>query len=330
MLMFKLLYRGVTRLPGASGQNKKDTLFFLLSRENYYPINNELFNEMKYGQKTHLKRDEIAKTALTYAESETVNQSLSNALEGFAESLSALGDYGDARAQNIDAKVVAELSKYEQICKSAKEEVKEIYAVRDKELTRRKQLDRIRERNPRQRQQIIQAETELVKATAEVSKSIHNLEEKTTRFEKQKLHDIKKILLDFIAVEIGYHAKALEVFTKAYNDVNTINEERDLEELKKSLHSTDKTQHKFSSKRPIFRSSGSLGSLGTIFTSQYKKTPGIPDSKKFSKSEETLDSMKRSSSESDSEEESEDDETMSSDEDKVSPIMVRKSRKSLD
>ncbi|CAH1991213.1 unnamed protein product [Acanthoscelides obtectus] len=177
------------------------------------------------------KGDEIAKTALTYAETETVNQSLSNALESFAESLSALGDYGDARAQTIDAKVVSELSKYEQICKNVKEEVKEIYAIRDRELTRRRQLDRIRERNPRQRQQIIQAETDLVKATAEVSKSIHNLEEKTTRFEKQKLHDIKKILLDFISVEIGYHAKALEIFTKAYNDVNSINEERDLEDF---------------------------------------------------------------------------------------------------
>lgn len=74
----------------------------------------------------------------------------------------------------------------------------------------------------------MQAETELVKATAEVSKTIHSLEEKTNNFERQKLHDIKSILLDFITIEIGYHAKVLEIFTKAFNDIEHINEESDL------------------------------------------------------------------------------------------------------
>ncbi|VEN45703.1 unnamed protein product [Callosobruchus maculatus] len=102
-----------------------------------------------------------------------------------------------------------------------------------------------------------------------------------------------------------------------------------MSELKKSLHATDKSQHKFLRKRPMFRASGSLGSLGTIFTTQNKRTPGIPGSMKFSKSEETLDSTKHSSSESVSEEETEDEETTSSDEDKESPMMVQKTKKAL-
>lgn len=75
----------------------------------------------------------------------------------------------------------------------------------------------------------IQAETEFVKATTEVSKIVRGIEEKTTTFERQKLHDIKAILMDFINVELGYHAKALELLTTAYKEVSSIDEDADLQ-----------------------------------------------------------------------------------------------------
>lgn len=68
----------------------------------------------------------------------------------------------------------------------------------------------------------------MVKATTEVARTVHNLEEQITTFEKQKLHDTKSILLDFISTEMGYHAKVIEILTKAYQDVDSINEETDL------------------------------------------------------------------------------------------------------
>jgi hypothetical protein len=58
---------------------------------------------------------------------------------------------------------------------------------------------------------------------------LRNLDEKSTEFEKQKLHDIKSILLDFVSVEMGYHARALEVLTNAYKGISSIDEEADLE-----------------------------------------------------------------------------------------------------
>lgn len=175
------------------------------------------------------KGDELAKVSLCYAEAEEINGSLSEALANFASSMSILSDYGDLRVQNIDNKVVNELTQYENICKHSKNEVRQIFAARDKELTKRRQLDRIRDRNPRNRQQILQAETELVKATTEVTKTIHNLEEQITTFERNKLHDLKEILLDFISGEMGYHARALELLTRAYQDVDAIDEESDLQ-----------------------------------------------------------------------------------------------------
>lgn len=75
----------------------------------------------------------------------------------------------------------------------------------------------------------IQAETELVKASAEFSRNLQNMAGKSVEFEKQKLHDIKSIFLDFVTIEMGYHAKALEVLTSAYKSINTINEDTDLE-----------------------------------------------------------------------------------------------------
>lgn len=99
--------------------------------------------------------DEITKVLLNFAGKETINKSLVLALENFAESLSSLSDYGDARVQGIDNQVVDQFRKYEDICKNVKDEVKEIYTARDKEMSRRRQLDKIRERNPRNRQQIV-------------------------------------------------------------------------------------------------------------------------------------------------------------------------------
>lgn len=75
----------------------------------------------------------------------------------------------------------------------------------------------------------MQAETEVAKATAELSKTLHNIEEKSSTFEKQKLHDLKEILLDFVRIEMGFHARSLEVLTDAFSLVHGINEDSDLE-----------------------------------------------------------------------------------------------------
>ncbi|ENN73665.1 hypothetical protein YQE_09742, partial [Dendroctonus ponderosae] len=174
----------------------------------------------QYARKTARVRDkgdEISKSVISYSAGETVNRSLSIGLDGFAASMSTLSDYGDARTRGLELKVVGEFSKYEDICKRAREEVRDIFAAREREMQRKKQLDRIREKNPRNRQQIMQAETEVAKATAELSKTVHTIEEKASTFEKEKLHDLKAILLDFIRIEMGYHARSLEVLTGAFS-----------------------------------------------------------------------------------------------------------------
>ncbi|XP_026667004.1 protein FAM92A-A isoform X1 [Ceratina calcarata] len=222
------------------------------------------------------KGDEIAKVIQTYAQSETINRSLANGLTNFSATLSVIGDYSDAKVQRFDAKIVAPLSQYATICKHAREDVKNIFTARDKELTRKRHLDRLRERNPRNRQMITQAESELMKASVEVSRVVRGLEEQIDSFEKRKSHDLKTILLDFIVIELSFHAKTLELLTKAYQDIADIDESKDLEdfhlmrgningEFREVMRVPDSVARLSTVGRTSFRQSYSLTNLASRF-----------------------------------------------------------------
>lgn len=213
------------------------------------------------------KGDEIAKIIQTYAQSETINRSLSNGLANFSATLSVIGDYRDAKVQRFDAKIVSPLSQYATICKHARDDVKNTFTTRDKELTRKRHLDRLRERNPRNRQMISQAESELMKASVEVSRVVKGLEEQIDAFEKRKLHDLKTVLLDFIIIELSFHAKTLELLTKGYQDISEIDEVKDLEEFREVMHIPDSIARLPTVGRTSFRQSYSLTNLASRFMS---------------------------------------------------------------
>ncbi|KAL2712606.1 protein FAM92A-B isoform X1 [Vespula squamosa] len=249
------------------------------------------------------KNDEVAKTIHTYAESELINRSLNNGLLNFSATLSAIGDYRDAQVQRLDAKVVAPLSQYATICKHARDDVKNTFSVRDKELTKRKQLDKIREKNPRNRQMIkryqSQAESELMKAAVEVSRVIKGLEEQIDSFERRKLHDLKSVLLDFVTIEMSFHTKAIELLTKAYQDIADINETKDLEdfqsargdmngEFRETMRVPDSITRLDTVGRTSFRQAYSLSNLASRFIS----SPMIPQKSPHDRTTELTDSLK--------------------------------------
>lgn len=224
------------------------------------------------------KSDEVVKIIQDYAEAENVNKSLKNGLLQFSSTLSAIGDYRDAEVQRLETKVVSELSQYESICKHAKEEVKNTFTVCDRELARKKHLDRIRERNPRNRQQISLAESELLKASADVSRTVKSLEEQSDMFEKKKLQDIKALFLTFVSIELSFHSKAVEFFSKAYQDIAGIDEDEDMEEFRNALRVPDSISRLDTVKRTSFRNSSF--SLASLFATPpgFKRSPeGIPN-----------------------------------------------------
>ncbi|KAM8731696.1 CBY1-interacting BAR domain-containing protein 1-like [Acanthopagrus schlegelii] len=74
-----------------------------------------------------------------------------------------------------------------------------------------------------------EAEVNAQKASNNAQRSIRQLEETITDFQRQKLEDIKRIFTDFITVEMLFHAKALEVYTHTYDNLEAMNTQKDLE-----------------------------------------------------------------------------------------------------
>jgi protein FAM92 len=73
------------------------------------------------------------------------------------------------------------------------------------------------------------AETELARASADVSRTLRSLEEQMDNFESLKLGVTRKVLKNLVIAEIALHTKEIELLTKAHDDLQSIDEEQDLE-----------------------------------------------------------------------------------------------------
>ncbi|MEQ2244890.1 Protein fam92a [Ilyodon furcidens] len=63
----------------------------------------------------------------------------------------------------------------------------------------------------------------------DATRTTKQLEETIDEFERQKIQDIKKVFGEFVTVEMSFHAKALEIYTSAFQSIQSVNEEADLE-----------------------------------------------------------------------------------------------------
>lgn len=181
------------------------------------------------------KGDEVSTALLRYGEVENLNKSLRSSLCETADTLAAVQDFRNVEVERLESRVVGELALYEGVCKSAREELKRSFNTRQQEMNHRRNLERAKSRHPQNRQQIAIAETKLQKATVEAKRACENIEEQMDQFEQRKVTDLKRILKDFIQTELAFHAKAVELYTKAYNQISNIEEEEDLEEFRNAL-----------------------------------------------------------------------------------------------
>ncbi|XP_026989680.1 CBY1-interacting BAR domain-containing protein 1 isoform X2 [Tachysurus fulvidraco] len=137
-----------------------------------------------------------------YADTET--PTLKNGLKNFADQLAKIQDYRQAQVERLDAKVVEPLKAYGSVVKQRKEDLKLAQSARNREAKQMQQLEKTRHRNPSDRQIISQ-----------------------------------NILGEFVTVEMAFHAKALEVYTTAYQYIKNVDEEADLEVFRSTLHPPD-------------------------------------------------------------------------------------------
>jgi len=74
-------------------------------------------------------------------------------------------------------------------------------------------------------------ETELARASADVSRTLRSLEEQMDAFETLKLSVTTKALKNLVVAEMALHAKEMELLSKAYEELQLIDEQQDLEVL---------------------------------------------------------------------------------------------------
>ncbi|XP_062615893.1 CBY1-interacting BAR domain-containing protein 2-like [Saccostrea cucullata] len=181
------------------------------------------------------KGDQIAKDLVDYTDAETYNPSMVRSLSEFASNLSSVQDYRQAQVTRLEAKVLTPLANYGLKCKQAKNDIKEGMKTQELEVNQRKKLDRLRQKAPANRAQLTMAETELQKASVKASAVTKNLEQLIDKFEEEKLKDLKKILTDFVNIEMIYHAKALEMYTECFQNIKSFDLDEDIEEFRSKM-----------------------------------------------------------------------------------------------
>ncbi|MBN3315333.1 FA92A protein, partial [Atractosteus spatula] len=181
------------------------------------------------------KADLLVREVSLYADTETPN--LKNGLKNFADQLAKIQDYRQAEVERLEAKVIEPLKCYGTLVKLKRDDLKTTQSARNREAKQMQQLERMRQRSPSDRQII--AESELQRATMDATRTTRQLEETIDEFEKQKIRDIKKIFGEFVTIEMTFHAKALEVYTTAFQHIQNVDEEEDLEVFRSSLRPPD-------------------------------------------------------------------------------------------
>ncbi|XP_064466424.1 CBY1-interacting BAR domain-containing protein 1-A-like isoform X4 [Ornithodoros turicata] len=183
--------------------------------------------------------DNLATALLNYSQEEVLNPSLKTALANTAEVVAMEQDFRNTLVHRVHKNVVYELSHYGKICKAAKVDEK------------------------------------LFKATTEEKRSRQKLERQMETFERRKLSDIKRILLEYITAEMVFHSKALEGLSTAHQHIISISVMNDLQsflgvlkngnqrELLKLKDSAQETEYTEKHRREI---AGSVPALVTTTT----------------------------------------------------------------
>ncbi|XP_041077341.1 CBY1-interacting BAR domain-containing protein 2-like [Polyodon spathula] len=195
-----------------------------------------------YTRKTAKLRDKadlLVKQLSDFANTE--NPELRTCLKSLADDLAMVQDYRQAEVERLENRVVMPLKAYGDIIKQKRADMKKFNSIRNHEMKELEKLEKIRLKNPSDRHGISQAEASAQKASAEASHTTRQLEETMNDFQKQKMEDIKKIFSDFLTIEMLFHAKALEIYSSTFQNLENFDMEKDLETYRSRVHIYDGT-----------------------------------------------------------------------------------------
>ena len=202
--------------------------------------------------------DTLHKSLINYAQDES--PILKRGLDAFSECFAAVQDHRNTLVSRLESKVLRKFAVYETRCKQARQDLRQHSQAHLKELNEHKTLERVRNRSPNQQNfKLAQAETKFQKAADEANRSSQILNDQVTEFERQKVRDLKGIYGDFMLSEMMFYAKALEIYTRGYQELMNVDEEEEVNYLQTSLKWSP---HSFGS-RNVEHYGGSAPNLST-------------------------------------------------------------------
>ncbi|KAM5296775.1 CBY1-interacting BAR domain-containing protein 2 isoform 2-T2 [Glossophaga mutica] len=193
-----------------------------------------------YTRKTARLRDTADRLVLQLIDfASTEGPEMRATLRDLAEDLAKVQDYRQAQVERLEVKVVNPLKLYGAQIKQTRAEIKKFKRVRNNEIKQLEKLEKLRQKSPWDRQMIhlsqSQAETSVQKALGDTGRTTHQLEETVDAFQMQKLKDLQKMFSDFVTIELVFHAKAVEVYSSAFQTLGGCDLERDLEDFRAKM-----------------------------------------------------------------------------------------------
>uniref|UniRef100_A0A667X6M1 CBY1 interacting BAR domain containing 2 n=1 Tax=Myripristis murdjan TaxID=586833 RepID=A0A667X6M1_9TELE len=171
--------------------------------------------------------------------SSTEDPALRVGLKNLAEDLAMVQDYRQAQVERLETRVVAPLKAYGDIVKSKRVStdvpIKLVTLTQNKSSFQCKPLfiQRVTQRAsfPFQESPVYKLirEVNAQKASNNAQRSTRQLEETINDFQRQKVEEIKRVFTDFITVEMLFHAKALEIYTHTFQNLEAMDINKDLE-----------------------------------------------------------------------------------------------------
>ncbi|XP_029781190.1 protein FAM92B isoform X2 [Suricata suricatta] len=180
------------------------------------------------------KADQLVRQLAGFASTE--NPEMRATVRNFAEDLAKVQDYRQAEVERLETKVIGPLKLYGAHIKQTRAEIKKFKRVQKNEIKQLEKLEKLRQKSPSDRQTISQAETSVQRASADAGRITRQLEGMIDAFQKQKLKDFQKIFSDFVTIEMVFHAKAVEVYSSAFQTLENYDLERDLEDFRAKMH----------------------------------------------------------------------------------------------
>lgn len=193
------------------------------SEKNVHLITASLEGIVKKESKFCNKIDELANKFKGISDSEAYDASLEQLFDTMSTATVHLADIESNKISRIENKLMNDLIQCEVICRSTRDEIKNLSSLRDFELNKRSQFNL----SKKTRKNAL-VENEIMLSNIQMSKIIKELTATAEKFESQKFNNIKEIMLNFMLIQLKYFASGIEILSEAYESVSNISDESEV------------------------------------------------------------------------------------------------------